>query len=175
MSARVIWITGLSGTGKSTLAGALVARLRRDNPRVVLLDGDDLREAFGRVAGHEREDRLELAYGYGRLCRLLASQGFDVVIATISLFHEVHDWNRRHLPNYMEVYLKAPLDVLAGRDPKGIYNKARSGQLVNVAGVDLAVDEPSAPHIVLDHSVARDVERDVDEIQAYLKERANEN
>lgn len=169
MSARVIWITGLSGTGKSTLAAALVARLHRNNPRVVLLDGDDLREAFGRVAGHERKDRLELAYGYGRLCRLLSSQGFDVVIATISLFHEVHDWNRRHLPNYLEVFLKAPMEVLAERDPKGIYNQARNGQLANVAGVDLAVDEPASPHIVLDHSVGRSVERDVDQIEAYLE------
>jgi len=173
MSARVIWITGLSGTGKSTLAGALVERLRKKSPRVILLDGDDLREAFGRVAGHERKDRLELAYGYGRLCRLLSSQGFDVVIATISMFHEVHDWNRRHLPNYLEVYLKAPLEVLASRDPKGIYNKARNGQLANVAGVDLAVEEPASPHILLDHGIARRIEQDVDEIEAYLK-RANE-
>jgi cytidine diphosphoramidate kinase len=145
---RVIWITGLSGAGKSTLAQALAPRLRSQGGPVVLLDGDELREVFGAVTAnadnHGREGRLALALQYARLCRILASQGFTVVIATISLFREVHAWNRAHLPGYFEVYLKVPLDELRRRDPKGIYRRFDAGELQHVAGLDLPIDEPTS-------------------------------
>lgn len=103
---RVIWITGLSGAGKSTLAHAVVARLRALSQAVVMLDGDELREVFGAAAqnsrNHGRDGRLALAMQYAHLCRVLAQQGLTVVIATISLFREVHAWNRHHLPGYFE-------------------------------------------------------------------------
>jgi len=145
---QVIWITGLSGAGKSTLARDLVARLRTESRAVVMLDGDELREVFGAVTAnsqnHGREGRLALAMQYAHLCRMIAAQGQTVVIATISLFHEVHEWNRRHLPGYFEVYLKVPVEELRRRDPKGIYRRFDAGELHNVAGLDLSVDEPQA-------------------------------
>jgi len=111
---RVLWITGLSGAGKSTLAREVVARLRESSEAVVMLDGDELREVFGAVASnpinHGHEARFGLAMQYAHLCRVIAAQGFTVVIATISLFREVHSWNRANLPGYFEVYLKVPLD-----------------------------------------------------------------
>ncbi|WP_305955953.1 adenylyl-sulfate kinase [Pseudomonas sp. 91RF] len=146
--AQVIWITGLSGAGKSTLAGELVARLRSNGQSVVMLDGDELREVFGATAAnsqnHGREGRLALAVQYAHLCRMIAAQGHTVVIATISLFREVHAWNRAHLPGYFEVYLKVPVEELSRRDPKGIYRRFHAGELNNVAGLDLPVDEPQA-------------------------------
>ncbi len=146
---QVIWITGLSGAGKSTLAQVLAPRLRAQGRAVVLLDGDELREVFGAVAAnadnHGREGRLALAMQYARLCRILASQGLTVVIATISLFREVHAWNRAHLPGYFEVYLKVSVDELRRRDPKGIYRRFDAGELQHVAGLDLPIDEPEAP------------------------------
>lgn len=144
---RVIWITGLSGSGKSTLAQILAKNLK---PPVVVLDGDELRDALGAVSpgALEREQRLALARRYGALCKILASQGLTVVIATISMFAEIHAANRSELPGYFEVYLKVPLDELKRRDSKGIYSRFESGGLRNVAGLDLDVDEPTTAHFV---------------------------
>lgn len=152
----VVWITGLSGAGKSSLANEFVGRLRAVGSSVVMLDGDDLREVFGAVPAnaqnHGREGRLALAMKYARLCQILSAQGLTVVIATISLFREVHAWNRDHLPSYFEVYLKVPLDELRRRDPKGIYRRFDAGELTNVAGLDLPIDEPESPDLVVEYS-----------------------
>jgi len=148
---RVYWVTGLSGAGKSTLAGSLVAALRAHGRSVILLDGDELREILDSQAGHGREARLGLAMRYAKLCKVLSDQGIDVAIATISMFREIHAWNRRHLPNYVEIYLKVPLDELRRRDPKGIYRRAEAGGAQDVAGLDLAVDPPESPDILIEH------------------------
>ena len=150
-SARVCWLTGLSGAGKSTLCKLLVARLRTEGRCVVMLDGDELREVMAAEQAHTRAERLALALRYARLCQMLAKQGLDVAIATISLFKEVHAWNRANLPGYVEIYLQVPLEELSRRDPKKIYERARRGELKNVAGVDLDVDFPAAPHLTIEH------------------------
>lgn len=150
---KIIWITGLSGAGKTTLALELVKRLRSEGFPVISLDGDDLREVFGAVSFNEknygRNGRLALAMQYAHLCRVLAGQGFTVVIATISLFREVHQWNRENLPGYFEIYLKAPVEELRRRDPKGIYKKFDAGEIKNVAGLDLQVDEPEKSDLTI--------------------------
>jgi adenylylsulfate kinase len=154
-SGKVIWITGLSGAGKSTLAHEVTALLRSQGESVVLLDGDELREVFGATASdansYRREGRLALAMQYAQLCRIIASQGVTVVIATISLFHDVHIWNRTNVPGYFEVYIKVPLEELRRRDPKGIYRSFHEGKLSHVAGLDLPVDEPKAPDLVIEY------------------------
>ncbi|MBF0257200.1 MAG: adenylyl-sulfate kinase [Gammaproteobacteria bacterium] len=175
MSGRVLWITGLSGAGKSTLAHEIVARLRARGDAVVLLDGDELREVFGAVAAnadnHGREGRLALAMQYAHLCRVIANQGLTVVIATISLFREVHAWNRAHLSGYFEGYLKVPLEELRRRDPKGIYRRFDAGELHHVAGLDLPIDEPEAA----DWVAKFDAEHGVELLANELMKRIDEN
>ncbi len=153
---KVIWITGLSGAGKSTLGRELATRVMELGEPVLLLDGDELREIFSasdtRQQNHSRENRLALAMKYARLSLMIASQGLTVVIATISLFREVHVWNRANLPGYFEVYLKVPLEVLRQRDSKGIYEKFDSGKLNNVAGLDLEIDEPEFADLTIEYS-----------------------
>jgi cytidine diphosphoramidate kinase len=172
MAGTVIWITGLSGAGKTTLSSATASRLRSTGEAVVQLDGDGLRAIFGAVAAnaqnHAREGRLALAMQYARLCRVLAEQGVTVVIATISLFDEVHAWNRKNLPGYFEVYLKVPVDELRRRDPKGIYRRFDTGELTNVAGLDLAVDEPKAADWVLDFAPGQTVDAMADALMNKL-------
>ena len=151
---RVIWITGLSGAGKTTLAHEVTKLLARRGNSPVLLDGDDLREVLGAVTPseeyHGRDARLKMALQYSRLCRLLADQNLTVVISTISMFHEVHAWNRANLPNYFEVYLKIPAEELRRRDPKRIYQRFSAGEITHVAGLDLPVDEPREPHLLIE-------------------------
>lgn len=156
---QTIWITGLSGAGKSTLARALSERLRARQQSLILLDGDELREVFSTATSidvaarnHDRAARLTLAMQYARLCHVLSAQGHTVIIATISLFREVHQWNREHLANYYEVYLKVPLAELRRRDPKGIYQRFDAGELNHVAGLDVDIDEPEAADWVIEHS-----------------------
>ncbi len=171
----VIWITGLSGVGKSTLASELVERLRATSVAVVMLDGDELREVFGATAAnaqnHGRAGRLALAMQYAHLCRVIAVQGFTVVIATISLFREVHEWNRANLPDYFEVYLKVPLDELRRRDPKGIYRRFDAGELIHVAGLDLPIDEPEAADWVVDFDPERTVTAVAEDLNHILSTR----
>ena len=172
---RVIWITGLSGAGKSTLAHEVVARLRSSGEAVVMLDGDELREVFGAVAlnlkNHGRESRLALAIQYAHLCRILVQQGLTVVIATISLFKEVHSWNRGNLPGYFEVYLKVPVEELRRRDPKGIYRRFDAGELTDVAGLDVPIDEPEAADWMAEFAQGRTVGVLTDELLNKLIEK----
>lgn len=175
----VIWITGLSGAGKSTLAHEFVARRRNSGEAVVMLDGDELREVFGAVASnaqnHGREGRLALAMKYAHLCRVIAAQGLPVVIATISLFREVHAWNRVNLPGYFEVYLKVPLEELRRRDPKGIYRRFDAGELTRVAGVDQPIDEPEAADWIVEFEPERSVTDLAEELNQILTTRDKEN
>ena len=165
---RVVWITGLSGAGKSVLATALVERLRRVNGAVVLLDGDELRKIFRatsvNIQDYGREKRMALAMQYACLCNILAKQGFTVVIATISLFKEVHAWNRANLQGYFEVYLRVPLEELRRRDPKGIYRRFDAGEIRHVAGLDLDIDEPENPDFIREFLAGRTVDELADEL-----------
>ena len=145
---RVIWITGLSGAGKTTLAKALLPLLPQP---AILLDGDEMREALALVAeGYDYESRKRLARTYSRLCLLIASQGVTVVCATISLFHDVHDWNRANLPGYFEVFLDIEESQLLARDYKSVY-QADTAVKENplVVGRELLPEYPLSPDITI--------------------------
>lgn len=150
----IIWITGLSGSGKSSLAKEIVKLFRSQGKNVALLDGDELRKVFNininKKQKHTREERLKLSKQYSSLCNFLSKQGLDVVIATISFFKEIHEWNRKNLKDYFEVYLKVPLSELKKRDKKGIYKKYDSGKINNVVGLDIQLDEPKKPDLIFE-------------------------
>ena len=170
---QVVWITGLSGAGKTTLAQAIVKHLRDNGQDVIFLDGDELRDILNRplnnVQSHDRESRLALAMQYAQLCRMLAMQGVIVVIATISLFKEIHSWNRKNLPGYFEVYIKVPLEELRRRDPKSIYQRFNSGEIKNVAGLDLKIDEPLNAHLIIDYAQKNSLQKSVIQLSNLLQ------
>lgn len=150
-SGHVFWITGLSGAGKSTTARDLVHRLRGLGRHVVLLDGDELRSVYGDGLAFTTSDRQTLAMRHARMCRLLANQGFDVVCATISLFHACHAWLRQNLLDYHEISLRVSLAELQRRDPKGLYQRTATTAPVHVVGVDLPVEEPLNPDLLIEN------------------------
>lgn len=143
-SAPIFWITGLSGAGKSTLATLLTARIRDAGHPCMLLDGDELRELWPE-GGFSRSERLKLGLAYGRLCAMISRNGICVVIATIALYKEVHEWLAANTPRTRIIWLNVPLTELRSRDPKGIYARYDAGETSHVAGLDLAVDWPQAP------------------------------
>ena len=159
---RVFWITGLSGAGKTTLGRELCNRLRAAGHPAIMLDGDALRAGIAEDLGHSIADRRRSAMRNARLCRMLAEQGTDVVCATISLFHEVHRWNRQNIPGYREIYLRVPLEELRRRDSKGIYGSAKA----DVVGIDLPAEAPESPDLILDNYGSLDVATAVERILA---------
>ncbi len=151
LAGRVFWITGFSGAGKSTAALDLAARLRRQQRHVIVLDGDELRAVYGDGLAFTLTDRRILAMRHARLCRLLSSQGFDVVCATISLFHDCHRWCRQNLSHYHEIYLRVTMEELRRRDPRGLYRGVINGTQSDLVGVDLPVEEPQSPDLTIEN------------------------
>lgn len=135
----VIWITGYSGSGKTTVGRVVERELQQKRVPVIFLDGDDLRNIFAEKWGYARSDRIELARVYFRLCSYLSSQGFTVVLAAVAMYDEVREWIRSNIPNVIEVFLDVPEEERIRRDKltKNVY--ARLGSLTDL------YDEPTDP------------------------------
>ena len=170
---RVYWLTGLSGAGKTTIGTLLYQKLREEQDNVVFLDGDQLRQVFGDDLGYTPDQRLKSAMRNARLCKLLSDQGMDVVCCTISMFDSVRDWNRTHIPGYVEVYLRVSLETLYQRDQKGLYTQGDG----TVAGVHFSVEEPKHPDLVLDNNGACTPQEQAEKIWKLIlkRQRGNDN
>lgn len=145
----IIWIIGLSGSGKTTLATELMKQVSSRSSKVVLLDGDIVREAFGNDLGHSLEDRKKNALRICGLCKLLDDQGFHVVCAILSLFQDNRNWNRDNLSNYYEVFLDVDLPTLTTRDPKGLYAKFNAGKISGLPGLDIEFETPKGSDLLI--------------------------
>jgi len=168
----VVWITGLPGAGKTTVA----KKLAKDNSifrkKPIILDGDEIRSIIHEKQKnyYDRDSRLSLAYKYAGLANLLSEQGHDVIVATISLFSEVHKWNRNNISEYFEIYLKVPKEELEKRDQKKLYSRYKDGKINNIAGLDIAVDFPSNASCVVDFKIINELEKSIKFIkEAVLK------
>jgi len=141
----VYWITGLSGAGKTTIGREYYLYLKSSIDNVVFLDGDELREIMGGDFGYELLERKRLAHSYAKLSKMLSDQRIHVVIATISMFNEVREWNRCNIENYVEIYIKVPIEILIERDQKNLYSKNKK----NIVGFNIHMEEPLNPDIVI--------------------------
>jgi len=165
----VYWFTGLAGAGKSTLGRRFYDHLTKTKPNVVLLDGDELRDVFGGDLSYSLEDRKKSALRNSRLCKMLSDQGHDVVCATISLFRECQDWNRKNISNFNEIYIQTPIEVLKSRDKKKLYSRAGQGEMKDVMGIDLPIHEPKNPEVLLINDGKKDIDSLFKEILTTLK------
>ncbi len=152
---KVIWLTGLSGAGKSTLANALDEALYRQGKRAYILDGDNIRHGLNKDLGFTQADRVENIRRVAEVAKLMLDAGLIVITAFISPFRSEREMARALIGNdrFMEVFLDTPLEVCELRDPKGLYRKARSGELPNMTGIDSPYEAPQQPDVRIDHSL----------------------
>ena len=150
----VIWIIGLSGAGKTTLAEEVVHLARQNGKTVALLDGDVMRSVWGDSLGHTLDGRKKNADRLHRLCRYLEGEGVHVVAPVLSIFQETRYNNRRELRDYHEVYIKCPMEALVCRDSKGLYARAGRGE-IELPGVNMRFEEPCAPDLVIENTGSR--------------------
>lgn len=169
----VVWLTGFSGAGKSTVAGALERVLFDRGYQVVVLDGDVIRTGLSADLGFSVEDRVENIRRIGELAALFADAGFIAITAFISPYAADRQRARRrvvesnpHMP-FVEVFVDAPLEVCEARDPKGLYKKARAGQIAQFTGVSDAYEPPPNPEVTL-RTAEQPLAACVDQLVSYL-------
>ncbi|HSE23593.1 MAG TPA: adenylyl-sulfate kinase [Pyrinomonadaceae bacterium] len=149
-----LWLTGLSGAGKTTLAGQVFNELRNQGLLVEILDGDEVRANLSKGLGFSKEDRDTNIRRIGYVSRLLSRNGVAVITAAISPYRDIRNEVRQSTENdgslFIEVYVKCPIDVLAKRDVKGLYKKALAGEIDSFTGVSDPYQEPVEPEIVVE-------------------------
>ena len=167
----VLWFTGLSGSGKSTLAHNLEDRLYRRRVRTYVLDGDNIRTGLNKNLGFSPEDRMENIRRIGEVSKLFMDCGIILMAAFISPYRKDRDSIRNLLKKgeFIEVYMKCPVDVCERRDVKGLYKKAREEKIPNFTGITAPYEEPVNPEIVID-SDSMTLEESINFIISYLEE-----
>ncbi|RRN67498.1 adenylyl-sulfate kinase [Peribacillus simplex] len=165
----VLWFTGLSGSGKSTIANAVAKELYNRNIRSYVLDGDNVRHGLNKDLGFSEEDRTENIRRIGEVSKLFVDSGQFVLTAFISPFRADRQIVRDLLDEgeFIEVYIKCPIEECEVRDPKGLYDKARKGIIKDFTGIDSPYEEPEQPEIVLE-SDKYSIEECVEQVIGYL-------
>ena len=143
-----IWFTGLSGSGKTTISQAIEAKLRAAGAKLEVLDGDIVRTNLTKGLGFSKEDRDENVRRIGFVSHLLTRNGVIVMVSAISPYRAVRDQVRQRIGDFVEVYASAPVEVCEQRDVKGLYKKARSGEIKNFTGISDPYEEPLNPEVV---------------------------
>jgi adenylyl-sulfate kinase len=147
-----LWFTGMSGAGKSTIAGLIGNRLRANGAKVEVLDGDEVRTYLSKGLGFGKEDRDENIRRIGYVCELLSRNGVIAIAAAISPYRAVRDEVRARIPNFVEVYVECPVETLAERDVKGLYKRALAGEIAQFTGISDPYEPPLAPEATVDSS-----------------------
>lgn len=164
-----LWFTGLSGAGKTTLAQRIETELRQRGLKVELLDGDVVRTNLSKGLGFSKEDRDTNIKRIGFVCKLLTRNGVIAIASAISPYREVRDYVRNDIGDFIEVYVKCPLEVLVQRDVKGLYKKALAGEIANFTGVSDPYEEPLNPEVLVEsdkETVDQSVNKILDKLTA---------
>ena len=167
----VIWFTGLSGSGKSTVANQVAAHLHQSGRITYVLDGDNIRHGLNKNLGFSPEDRQENIRRIGEVAKLFADAGLITTTAFISPYRQDRDAVRDIMPpdRFIEVFVDCPLEVCESRDPKGLYKKARAGELKGFTGIDAPYEAPQSPELVVNTNEL-DVAGCTEQVISYLME-----
>ncbi len=161
MKSPVIWLTGIPGSGKTTLAIELEKYYQKNSLPVEILDGDEIRKTLSKDLGFSPEDRKEHNRRVIFVAQILSKNGVTTIIPLISPYRETRDFARKEIPNFVEVWVKTSVDECIKRDPKGLYKKALAGEIKNLTGLQAPYEEPENAELVLDtekHSVEESTE-----------------
>ena len=150
MEGFVLWFTGLSGSGKSTIADRVAEKLRERGLKIERLDGDTVRKSLTRDLGFSERDRNENIRRVAFVAKLLSRNGVGVIASFISPYRKIRNHVREEVTNFVEVYAKCPLETCIERDPKGLYKKALNGEIENFTGISHPYEEPENPEILLE-------------------------
>lgn len=164
-----IWFTGLSGAGKSTLSEAIEQRMKARGRNIEILDGDIVRTHLSKGLGFSREDRDTNIKRIAFVCGLLTRNGVICISAAIAPYREAREWARKEVGNFVEVYVKCPIDVCRQRDVKGLYKLVDEGKIKGFTGVDDPYEEPEHPELVVETD-KETIEESVARIFAKLEE-----
>lgn len=165
----ILWFTGLSGSGKTTITKALEPELKARGCKVEILDGDVVRTNLSKGLGFSQEDRDTNIRRIGFVANLLSRNGVVAITAAISPYRAIRDEIRAMEPNFVEVYVTAPLQVCEGRDVKGLYAKARAGEIKGFTGIDDPYEEPVNPEIIC-YTERESVEESVKKVLTKLEQ-----
>ena len=165
----VVWLTGLSGSGKSTIGRALEERLLREGRYVTMLDGDNLRHGLNADLGFSPQDRSENNRRVGEVAKLMAEANLIVIAAFVSPYRADRDRIKERIgERFVEVYVNTPLEVCESRDPKGLYRRARAGEIVGFTGIDAPYEAPLEPDLTT--SAALPLEQCIDQLLSGLRQ-----
>lgn len=148
----IIWLVGLSGSGKTTIGREMYKLWKPHAPNTVMVDGDDIRRILGcdtEPRDYTMEGRRNLAMQYAEICLWLDEQDINVICCTISNFEDIYTNNQERFSNYYQVFIDAPIELLKKRDPKGLYSRAAAGTVTNVVGIDLPFSPPKTSNYTI--------------------------
>ena len=148
----LFWITGLSGSGKTTIAEKIKNNISNKYGPTVIVSGDDLRKMFN-FKKFSRKDRLTYALIYGEFCKCITDNKINVILSTVSLFHKVRKWNRSNINNYIEIYIQSDINKIIKQKNKFFYKR----NYKNIIGKDIKPEFPKSPHIIIENNFNKSI------------------
>jgi len=168
MKGATIWFTGLSSSGKTTIANVLVKKLHANNIPVILLDGDIVRKTLSRDLGYTKDERDKHITRVADVCHLITSNGVLNIACVVSPTEKIRTYARNLIKDFIEVYIKCSISVCKKRDVKGHYKKAESGEIKDFVGINIKYEEPKSPEITLD-TEKETINESVNKLYKYLE------
>ena len=138
----IIWITGISGSGKTTIANEIISEYKKYLPNIVNIDGDIVRQFFDQNLKYEEDDRIKQIKRIQKICKFLEQQGLILIVSALYSNNKLMKWNRENFSNYYEIFLDANLSLVKKRDPKNLYKKYQEGKEKNIVGIDIPWKPP---------------------------------